>query len=346
MTPMQRVLTTLSHAEPDRVPFFLLLTMYGAKVLGTSIEDYFSRAENIVEGQLEMRRRYGHDCLYPFTYASSELEAWGGETIFYQDGPPNAARPILKKFEDIDRLTVPDIVKAPGLQRVLRVIEQLKRHAKDEVPIIGTVLSPFSAPILQLGFEKYLLLLHCDKARFDRLMSLNEQFCVQWANAQLSAGVTAVGYFDPLASPTMIPHQQYMNTGYQSFRRTISAINGAMAIHLASGRALSAFPDLINSGAALLGFSVDEDIAAIKAASAGKIALLGNLNAIAMRHWDELETKNQVKRVINLAGRGGGLILSDNHGEIPWQTPEQVLYWIAEAVAEHGYYTLKAGSCE
>jgi uroporphyrinogen decarboxylase len=39
VTSMQRVLTTLGHQEPDRVPFFLLLTMHGAKELGLSLQE-------------------------------------------------------------------------------------------------------------------------------------------------------------------------------------------------------------------------------------------------------------------------------------------------------------------
>ena len=61
MTSMQRVLTTLSHKEPDRVPLFLLLTMHGAKELGLSIKEYFSRAEYVVEGQLKMRKKFNGD---------------------------------------------------------------------------------------------------------------------------------------------------------------------------------------------------------------------------------------------------------------------------------------------
>ncbi|MEI6285778.1 MAG: uroporphyrinogen decarboxylase family protein [Bacillota bacterium] len=341
MTSMQRVLTTLSHREPDRVPYFLFLTMYGAKVLGISIEDYFSKVDNVVEGQLEMRRRYRHDSLLAFGYASAELEAWGGETIFYPDGPPNAAAPILANVEAIDQLVLPDISKAQSLQRTLQVIEKLKLHVADEVPIIGVVLSPFSMPILQLGFERYLQLLHFDKPRFNRLMWLNEKFCGQWANAQLAAGATAIGYFDPLASPTMIPRETYLASGYQTFKRMLGEINGAIAVHMASGKTLSLLPDLVNSGAALMGFSAEENIPDIKAACRNKVTLLGNFNGIAMRHWDEQETKRQVKLIIDGAGQGGGLIVADNHGEIPWQTPEQVLYWIGEAIEQFGSYPLK-----
>ena len=76
MTSMQRVLTTLGHKEPDRIPLFLLLTMHGAKELGLSIKDYFSKAENVVEGQLKLRKKYRNDCIYNFFYAPVEIEAW------------------------------------------------------------------------------------------------------------------------------------------------------------------------------------------------------------------------------------------------------------------------------
>jgi len=74
MTSMQRVLTTLGHNEPDRVPLFLLVTMHGAKELGMSIKDYFEKAEHVVEGQIRLRAKYGHDCLYTFFYAPVEVE--------------------------------------------------------------------------------------------------------------------------------------------------------------------------------------------------------------------------------------------------------------------------------
>ena len=57
MTSLERVLTTLGFKEPDRVPYFLLLTMHGAKELGLSIKEYFAHSKNVVEGQLRMRKK-------------------------------------------------------------------------------------------------------------------------------------------------------------------------------------------------------------------------------------------------------------------------------------------------
>lgn len=84
-TSLERVLTTLGHREPDRVPLFLLVTLLGARELGLSIEEYFSRAEHVVEGEYRLWSRYRHDCVSSFFYAGAEAEAWGAETYFRED---------------------------------------------------------------------------------------------------------------------------------------------------------------------------------------------------------------------------------------------------------------------
>jgi uroporphyrinogen decarboxylase len=106
MTSMQRVLTTLGHREPDRVPLFLLLTLHGAKELGLSIKTYFSEPDNVVKGQMRLLAKYRHDCIYSFFYAPVEIEAFGGEVIFMDDGPPNSGEPVIKTHQDIRNLTV------------------------------------------------------------------------------------------------------------------------------------------------------------------------------------------------------------------------------------------------
>ena len=95
MTSMQRTLTALGHGEPDRVPLFLLLTEHGARELGLSIEAYFSCAENVIEGQLRLHRKYRTDCLYAFYYASIEVEAWGG-SLQLQDSPLGGLRVAIE----------------------------------------------------------------------------------------------------------------------------------------------------------------------------------------------------------------------------------------------------------
>jgi uroporphyrinogen decarboxylase len=340
MTSMQRVLMTMGQQEPDRVPLFLLTTMHGAKELGISIREYFSRAEYVVEGQMRLLEKYRGDCLNPFHYASLEVEAFGGDTIFIEDGPPNAAEPVIRSGEDIDRLEPPRIAQAAGLNRMLEVIRQLKQRVGDTVPIIGVAISPFSLPVMQMGFGPYLELIHEQPERFARLMAVNQTFCAEWANAQLTAGATAIAYFDPVSSPTIIPRELYLHTGQRIAMETLRRIHGPTAIHFASGRGLGIADDIVATGAVGIGVSALEDLADWKTVARGRFTILGNLNGVEMRRWTAAQAEDEVKRAIAKAGRGGGFILADNHGEIPWQVPDEVLLAIRDAVDRWGNYPL------
>ena len=340
MTSLQRVLTTLGHQEPDRVPFFLFLTMHGAKELGLSIQHYFSKAEYVVEGQIRLRKKFQHDCLYAFFYASIEVEAWGAEVIYSDDGPPNSGEPFIQQIHTIPSLEIPDVKNTPCLLKVLKTISMLKEKVRDDAPIIGVVMSPFSLPVMQMGFETYIKVLYEHPQLFQQLMKLNEEFCVHWANAQLEVGATAICYFDPISSPTMIPKDLYLKTGYLVAQRTIRRIHGPTTIHMASGRCLPILEDIAATGTTIVGTSSLEDLSTLKSMCQGKLSILGNLNGIEMVRWTPEQAERMVKESIAKAAKRGGYILADNHGEIPFQVPDDVLLTISEVVHTWGRYPL------
>jgi len=340
MTSTQRMGLALNHQEADRVPFLLPTVLQGARELGMSIREYFSSAAAVAEGQLRLRAKYGHDAVIGFMYGAVEVEAWGGEVIFRDNGPPNAGEPFLQTPEQLWRLTPPVIDEAPILRRVLEIIRRLKAHVGDDVPVMGSVISPFSLPVMQMGFDRYLDLLYEQPALFARLMRVNEEFCVAWANAQLAAGAGAIAYADPVSSPTIVPRELYLRTGFPLAQRVISRIEGGVAISFASGCGLPILDLVLQTGAVGVSASTLEDLAAVKAICRGRLAVMGNLNAIAMRRWTPAQAEAEVKTALAKAGPGGGFILTDNHGEIPWQVPDEILQTIAEAVQTWGRYPL------
>lgn len=345
-TSMERVLAALSNKESDRVPFFLMLTMHGAKELGMTVKDYFMSAQAVAEGQVRMQEKYGHDCYYNFTYAAIEVEAWGGEVVFRADGPPNSGRPVIQRMDDIRSIQPPAIREAACLQRMLEATRLMAAESRGRIPVIGIIISPFSLPVMQMGFDNYLDLIYEDEALFWTLMGKNIEFGVELANAQLEAGAAAIGYFDPVSSPTIIPRELYLKTGHVVAKRTLSRIKGPVASHHASGRVLPIMSDIIDSGAKIVGVSAMEDLSLLKKAAQGRATLLGNLNGIEMRRWTRQDAEAAVKDTIRKAGRGGGFILSDNHGEVPFQVPEEVLLYIADAVRMWGRYPIEWAGAE
>jgi uroporphyrinogen decarboxylase len=341
MTAAERVQAALEHREGDRVPFLLSLTLHGARELGLGLKDYFSDPGNPVEAQLRMRRRYGHDGLVGALYGAAEYEAWGGEAVFVEDGPPNSGPPVIANPAAIDTLEPPRIQDCPGLQKGLEVLRGLRERAGADVPVLGSVISPFSLPVMLLGFEGYLDLLFQDRPRFWRLMAVNEAFTVAWGRAQLDAGATALVYSDPLASPDMLPTSMYEETGFRVARHTLAALGGPTVTHLASGRSLGIVDLLARTGTLGVGASCREDLAEVKGACAGRLAVVGNLNGIAMASWTSAMAEAEVKEALARGGPGGGFILGDNHGEIPWAVPETVLEAVSEAARAWGTYPLR-----
>lgn len=333
MTPLARTLAALTHRQGDRPPVFLLFTLHGARALGLSPREYFSRSEHVVEGQLRLREAFGHDCLYGFFYASLELEAWGGATHFIEDGPPNAADTLLHSVEDIARLEAPRL-DHPALQKVLTTLAALKARSGGEVPVLGVVLSPFSMPVMQLGFAAWLELLYAARAApgghharlLARLLALNEAFTVAWGNAQLAAGATAVTYFDPLSSASMTEPELGVDLGLAVAGRVLGQLAGPAAIHLASAPGLSRIGPLLATGAKVISASAEDDLGALKAACAGRAALLGNLNGLKLTQCSVAEAEAAAWAALEVGAPGGGFVLADNHGELPLQVPDAVLH--------------------
>ena len=118
----------------------------------------------------------------------------------------------------------PSIKDNPPLQRVLRLIRILNKRSAGEVPMLGVVISPFSLPIMQLGFGPYLDLLHDQPLMAKRLLQVNKDFCVAWANAQFQAGATALVYFDPMSSPTITDPGMARSIGMTMAQRVLRCL--------------------------------------------------------------------------------------------------------------------------
>jgi uroporphyrinogen decarboxylase len=341
MNSLERVLTTLGHKEPDRVPLFLLTTMHGARELGMSIKEYFSRSENVIKGQEILLKKYGGDNLYPFFYAALETEAWGGDVVYRKDGPPNSGDPLVEEIEDVIALEPPVVQDCEVLLKVVETEKALSRKYEGEVPLVGVVISPFSVPVMQLGFSMYLDILNFREDIFKDLMNKNIQFSTEWANYQLENGATAICYFDPVSSTTIIPREMYVNKGMKVAAEAISKIKGPTATHFASGRCYSIVDDVATTGTAAIGVSEEEDISVLKEKARGKLSIIGNLNGIQMRRWTDEQVDIIIRELIEKAAPGGGFILSDNHGEIPFQVPDNVLHSVSRAVRKWGEYPIE-----
>ena len=340
LTAAARLGAALQHREADRVPFFLPVTMHGARLLGVPLPTYLGSAELAARGQLRLLELLGHDAVTCFLCAAGEVEPFGGEVILYDDGPPNAGEPPLRSAASIERLEPPRPQDSPALRRSLEVARMLRQQLGPDVPILGGAVAPFSLPAMQLGLGRWFDLLQDAPALVDHLLRVNEAFCAAWANALLEAGASAVAMAEPLASPLMVPRASYLERGLPALRRTIAAIRGPVAVSTASAPCAPVALDLAGAGAVGVGISAEDDLAEVKRRLRGRAAVLGNLSGLGMRSWSAADAEREVRAALAAGGPGGGFVLSEHHGEIPLQVPLEVLQAVAEAVRRWGRYPL------
>ena len=110
---------------------------------------------------------------------------------------------------------------------------------------------------------------------------------------------------------------------------------------MASAKVIDSINKIIDSKVVAVSFSHSDDIKRLKEKFKGKVSFVGNLDGISMRKWTYQDVEKNVKELIINGASGGGLVISDSHGEIPWYVSEEVLYSISEVVQKYGTYPIK-----
>jgi uroporphyrinogen decarboxylase len=337
MTSFQRLSAVLRMEVPDRVPVVLVSTTHGAREVGLSLPEYFSRPRNVAEGQLRFAQRVGHDNVGAYYYAVREAEAFGAEAIIREEGPPNMGPPVLRSQAAIDTLEGPDPLTSPPLRAVLESTELLAQKAKGRWLVLGHVVGPCSLPILLMGEGPWLeLLLFGSSSRRQRLLRITSRFCVAWANALLAAGADVIVVAEPMASSTMLTREQATRLVLPVVRRAVRGIRGPVILW--SIGAIHGVADLV-PGLGVRAVSTDpgDDLREVKRAVAGRVAVLGGLNDLAMLTWTPAKAEAAARRALAEAAPGGGFILS-HQNEIPTGVGHELLARIVEAARRWGRY--------
>lgn len=337
MTSFERLSAVLRRKTPDRVPVVLVSSTHGAKELGLSVRDYFSRPEYLAEGETRFVERVGHDNVNAFYYFGREAEAFGAEIIFAGDAPPVVSAPILRDLAAIDTLEAPDPATSPPLKAVLEATQLLANRAKGRWFVIARALGPHSLPILLLGIERWLeLLLFGNRGRYQRMLDVAAQFSVAWSRALLAAGADVVALVEPMASTTMLTKEQVEGVVFPSLKRVINEIGGPVILwSLGSIHEVAHLvPDL---GVVAVSTDPNDDIADVKHRVGDRLIVLGGLNDLGMLSWTPDEAREEARRAIERGAPGGRFILSHQY-EIPSTVEYDVLKAIVDAAAEWGRY--------
>ena len=123
LLPLERVLATAFHKEPDRVPVVHFLLGAARRLTGTSYEDFSRKPEEAAEAYLAATQILGGDALYNVIDLSVEAADFGQKVIYppHSTAYPDYENPLIATPEDYERLEVFDPRKSPRMSMVIEL---------------------------------------------------------------------------------------------------------------------------------------------------------------------------------------------------------------------------------
>ncbi|MBF0505766.1 MAG: uroporphyrinogen decarboxylase family protein [Nitrospirae bacterium] len=336
---MDRLVAAAKGETSDRVPVFCNLIDQGAKELGMTIEEYYSNGEYVAEAQLRMREKYGYDNLWGLFYVGKEAELMGcGKIIFATDGPPNVGQMILKSYDDIDRLVVPqDISSHPAFQEPLKCLNILKKEAGGKYPVCAYVTASMTLPAILMGMEKWMeLLLTGPAAVRDELLEKCSDFFKKEITAYRNAGADVIIYANAFGSTDFVPMRMFQELSLPWMERDLKPVGTDGVVYYCGGARMNAVLGQVieRLGLGTYYLSPFDDIAEGKKIIGGRGLTCGVINDIRLIDWSKEEIRSEVKRMMD-AGKPGRKFLFGTL-VMPYVIPEENIRAMLEAAYEFG----------
>ncbi len=323
----------------DRVAIFCNMFDQGAKELGLSIKDYYSKGEYVAEGQLRMREKYGYDNIWSLFYVGKEAELLGcKDIIFPTDGPPNVADFVIKSYDDIKKVNIPDnILECPGFEEELNCLTLLKKEVGGKYPICAYITSSMGLPAMLMGMEKWIELLFMGPVDVrDELLMKCSDFTIKELNAYKNAGADVFVYSNPFGSTDIIPMKFFQKLSIPWMERDLKEFGAEGVVYYCAGYKFTNVIDTVIEKLGLSAFYLSpfDNIADAKQIVGGRAVVCGVINDIPLIDWEEKEIRAEVKRIMDI-GMVGGKFAFGTLG-MPYNIPERNIWALINAAYEYG----------
>ena len=223
MSPRERVFARLEGKPVDRIPNLSIIMTFAAKRIGVPYDRYVQDYRFLVEGNLRCCEEFEIDMLSAISDPMREAQALGAVVIFPEDGVPYAERPLIVNPSDINRIQVKQPFSEDRLMDRIKAVEEFKRKAGDQYPVLGWVEGAFAEVCDLHGISETMADLFDRPEFIKELLEICTSQAILFAEAQIEAGADFIGIGDAAAS--LISGRMYRKFVLPYERRIIELIH-------------------------------------------------------------------------------------------------------------------------
>ncbi|MHC1576421.1 MAG: methylcobamide:CoM methyltransferase MtbA [Methanosarcinaceae archaeon] len=309
-TPKERLARVLTGKEVDRMPAVCVTqtgTVEQMDKCGAAWPEAHTDAEKMATLAEAGHTMIGFEAVrVPFDI-TAEAEFFGCSIKpSTKEQQPSVISHVIKESADIAKLEGYDMSKG-RINEVCKAIKILADKYGDELPVIGSMIGPFSLAQHLTG-DSWFMTIMTDEEFGLEVMDFVTEFNIAYAKRQVENGADTMTIIDPTASYQLIGAQFYEKfvTGYH--KKIVDAmhdLNIATALHIC-GDTTDGIPLMDACG--VDGISIDQNVDTATAVSkADNAIIIGNLDPVSML-WNQgeenVEAIKEESRKILEAGAG------------------------------------------
>ena len=334
MNGRERVLTTLQHQEPDRVPTFEWEVHIAHKMTSSGTYDDF-----IEQCDIDAVTSYPDYLRKPIS-SESYVDEWGvtrSKTHAHDDLAP------IKTMADVEKFVPPDPYAPHRFENIKRLIKKYK----GERAIIMMTRDVWGNPRDLFGYVELFVKCHDAPDVVEALVEKVVDHSIALIHIAAELGVEVVMSNDDIADNrrTLISLETFDSVFLPHFRRFSKAVRDCGMYHWkhTDGNISTVLERFVDAG--IHGIDPVDPIAGMTLKSfkeqwGDKIAIKGNMDqAYLLMTGTEAQVREAVKQCIRDAGQGGGYVCSSSNIIHEGVRPE--LYKVMlDAIREYGRYPL------
>jgi len=316
-------LRALARQPTDYTPTWLMrqagryLPEYNAtRARAGSFLELARTPELCAEVALQPLERFALDAAIVFSDILTIPDAMGLGLSFGEGEGPRFREP-LRDEAAIRKLAPPD--PSAELRYVLEAVRATRQALAERVPLIGFSGSPFTLACYMVeggGSDDWRILktmLHARPDLLHRILEINARAVSDYLNAQVDAGAQAIMIFDTWGGT--LAHEDYESFSLAYSRRVLDAVKRVPRILFTKGGNpwLGA---MMASGAEAIGLDWTSDPREARRIAAGRLALQGNLDPVAL-FAPPAQVRAAARRVVESFGAAPGHVFNLGHGILP-----------------------------
>lgn len=335
MNSQERIGATLAGERTDRRAVAPVLGLYGARLSGCCLDEYYTNPKAYARGQAAVREMFQPDLLFgPFALATIGA-AFGGKLHSFAKQAPNIEAPAIHEANEWETLEVPDADRQADLVFLQEAIRLLAAEHRGQVPIVGVLPSPIDLPPLVMGMDGWMETILFDQEGTQRVLEKVIPFCVNLANRMLANGAALVAFTCAYASSVIVTRDLAAGFARPAMARTLAELRGPAFLHH-GGSPMLAHLDLLRALPSVVSYAVDErdNLDRARQVVGPEAVLLSGPMAPRLPQMAPAEVESCCRAMLENRREDPRFALCTCGPDVPWDTPPETVLAMRKAAEE------------